>query len=1327
MPRLSTSTPTTRLTDTNQRTTSSGPAGAAYPRCCRNNVGRARGRGRGPPASPRVGGAARLRRLISRMSRTLSFCDESSGCDPTNLIPRDPTLSLSIASAEVGPSAFGPFSNALWSFDRLFRSAIVSPTPWRVEGLAGSIEAQRTLNFQVRRKGGVVNRTKRDDLILEIATQSTRRANHGRSPGMTIQPRRRWRVCSTRSLAKVAPRGLFLVALAASSGCGREFFRQWANQDVTEAVFEKSRDPRFRIDMFSIDPPAMSRFANPFDPDYPPAPPDDPAADALSPKPQIPKFQLLTPSEGTGYLEMLEGWRQERALERLIEEEQTKREEAEARARQEANAVQDESPTATPTPREAVAPDQPEATPLPIPTPPNGATAPEPTPGAILDNPPRALIDPDDPATSSNDAPIAVPVVGPADSRRVSSSHPASIAVFGLGDGILLPADRAMSLEDYERAVTDQRIAQIARMARSHSLPSNTNAGTLPTSDTATDAVVPASPSSSSPIQPRFDPTVRLSAASLETLDRLEPTPTGLPSATPVAPPAPLDPTIAQGSKTTMAPSVAPSSPRMVDPNAPFHTDSQPEPVAAAPAAHPASESDTAFQTAAVVDAVPAQAQPPAEDAATPESTPTPDAAAEPPSGATDPSLDTTPPNPDSPSEAQDRPPSQAEVEADPGDQRPRPPVNPLTALPQPLQDQEPQNLVDPEPATPGETLFDDHEILGLNADLKLYEIGPEEALTLALINSRAYQTQIEQIYLVSLGVTLQRFNLQPQFFANLGGGQGTAAGGLSGGPFQYTYRTTRTAGGQASNLSLGTAAGVGKVLSNGAQILGGIATSVVFNFNASNPRRPNVSSVLPIQFVIPLLRNGGKAVTLENLTQAERDLLAQVRDFTRFRQTFFNAVLAGGIGAAGAGGGDPTVGYLPILRQFVVTENTLRNVLELQRFAQQYEELAGGEASGLTQQNVDQVRIQLQQNRSQLISQTIALRNQLDQYKIQLGLPPDLPLTLDRKPIEGFVKVFRDIQRWSEKEDREIEEVRQYIRELPEFPDIVIEGRSLAAIVEDTTGEIDNFILIAQRVALENRLDLQNARAALYDAWRQLAVTANRLQGTLNIQGSNQTFTPPGVLNPFGFDSRSNQFQISINGELPLVRLAERNQFATARVNYQRAQRALMQQEDQVKLSIRQLVRSLTQARVQYEIVKLQLELNVRNIDATIERIYAPPQPGGVGADQIAQTNNLLQQQNILLGSQNALIDLWVQYQQSRLALYRDLGTMPYDEWEAYNEFFAPGRDSARAESPPGDGGPLPNPGGLRNGVGLRTAPATDLPPADFELGLAGSQALRP
>ena len=105
--------------------------------------------------------------------------------------------------------------------------------------------------------------------------------------------------------------GLAALAITAHVGCGREFFREWANQDASEAVFEKSRDPRWRIDLFSVDPPSLARYADPYDPDTPPAPPDDFATEALSPVPQWPDNRLLVPAEGTGYLDMLDAWQRD--------------------------------------------------------------------------------------------------------------------------------------------------------------------------------------------------------------------------------------------------------------------------------------------------------------------------------------------------------------------------------------------------------------------------------------------------------------------------------------------------------------------------------------------------------------------------------------------------------------------------------------------------------------------------------------------------------------------------------------------------------------------------------------------------------------------------------------------------------------------------------------------------------------------------------------------------------------------------------------------------------------------------------------------------------
>ncbi len=63
---------------------------------------------------------------------------------------------------------------------------------------------------------------------------------------------------------------------------------------------------------------------------------------------------------------------------------------------------------------------------------------------------------------------------------------------------------------------------------------------------------------------------------------------------------------------------------------------------------------------------------------------------------------------------------------------------------------------------------------------------------------------------------------------------------------------------------------------------------------------------------------------------------------------------------------------------------------------------------------------------------------------------------------------------------------------------------------------QLEDLLLAAERVSLEHRLDLMNARAALYDTWRQVRVTANALRGVFNVTLTNQYLTPPTTTNLF-------------------------------------------------------------------------------------------------------------------------------------------------------------------------------------------------------------------
>ena len=175
----------------------------------------------------------------------------------------------------------------------------------------------------------------------------------------------------------------------------------------------------------------------------------------------------------------------------------------------------------------------------------------------------------------------------------------------------------------------------------------------------------------------------------------------------------------------------------------------------------------------------------------------------------------------------------------------------------------------------------------------------------------------------------------------------------------------------------------------------------------------------------------------------------------------------------------------------------------------------------------------------------------------------------------------------------------------------------------------LEDTLQAAVRIALEYRMDLMNARASLYDYWRQIRVTANALKGVLNLAITNNVYTPTDPTNPFAFLSQAKQFGLSINAELPLVRINERNAFRTALINYQRARRTLQGAEDNLKIQLRNDLRHGALIVYQLRDRQAEFELNVRLKDQAFEQIVAPPAAGGGGLAQTAnaatQTTNLL------------------------------------------------------------------------------------------------------
>jgi hypothetical protein len=278
-------------------------------------------------------------------------------------------------------------------------------------------------------------------------------------------------------------------------------------------------------------------------------------------------------------------------------------------------------------------------------------------------------------------------------------------------------------------------------------------------------------------------------------------------------------------------------------------------------------------------------------------------------------------------------------------------------------------------------------ETLGMRQDP--FIINLEQAVELAFFNSRDFQTRREALYLSALPVTLERFAFLPQFEATQSAIR------------EWAGRQAPT--GPQNRWQVNTTVGANKLFTNGALLMLQLANRTTLNLTGDEPHTLSQSTLL-LDFVQPLLRGGGRAVALEPLTQAERDLLYDLRSFARFHREFFVNIAAGGPTVAGIGGqlvvrGQAApIGYFPTLLRQAQLENEIQNQQALEALFDRYQAYVEGNiVSPLQADQVDQDR---QSARTRVLESAVRYNDAVDQFKIQLGLPPHLPLRLDTTPI---------------------------------------------------------------------------------------------------------------------------------------------------------------------------------------------------------------------------------------------------------------------------------------------------------------------------------------
>jgi hypothetical protein len=294
-----------------------------------------------------------------------------------------------------------------------------------------------------------------------------------------------------------------------------------------------------------------------------------------------------------------------------------------------------------------------------------------------------------------------------------------------------------------------------------------------------------------------------------------------------------------------------------------------------------------------------------------------------------------------------------------------------------------------------------------LRVERQGYLINLEQSLELSLFNSREFQNRREDLYVTALPVTLERFQFVTQFFAGVQAIRDWTASGVPGGP-SSSWDITST--GRATQL-----------FPSGAALVTNLAHRVFVDLTTGNP---SVGlSNLTLELTQPLLRGGGWAVTLENLTQAERNLVYGVRSYARFRKNYFVYIAGGGDLGNGVFGFDglfgpggplsptaPSQGYLPTLLAAAQERNERENIRALTGYFTLYREYQGrGDFSEL---QVGQVEQQILGSQSALLATRQNVQGALDAFKLQLGLPTQTTIELDDGPLKPVRDILADFTR---------------------------------------------------------------------------------------------------------------------------------------------------------------------------------------------------------------------------------------------------------------------------------------------------------------------------
>ncbi|MGB2862889.1 MAG: TolC family protein [Sedimentisphaerales bacterium] len=381
------------------------------------------------------------------------------------------------------------------------------------------------------------------------------------------------------------------------------------------------------------------------------------------------------------------------------------------------------------------------------------------------------------------------------------------------------------------------------------------------------------------------------------------------------------------------------------------------------------------------------------------------------------------------------------------------------------------------------------------------------QAVAIGTAHNRDYQTQKELLYTMALDLRLTRHIFETQYF-----------GGFSGG---YAADSNDKDMGLEGNL------GFNRLLATGTFISAKISHAWLDVLSGN--MQGGMASILSATVTQPLLRGSDRKVVLENLTQAERNTLYQVRFFNRFRKTFVVSIITQ---------------YYQVLELYNLTRIAEANYNTITWLYERVEKLTN--AGRLPMLELDRMHQEKLKARDIYVQAVKDYGSLLDLFKITLGVPTTTEIRLDESNLETLKTAGMHY---------------------PDFDE----------------GE-------AVETALYQRFDITNSADAVIDAQRKVFVAADALRADLSIIGTtNAALQQQGGRQTMqAADDYTLDFELS----LPFDRVVEQNVYRKALITLNQRQREYELAADTVKMEIRQAYRDLKEATERYKLQSEGLSL---------------------------------------------------------------------------------------------------------------------------------------